>query len=62
MKFIKIVIFIFCFIGYGYITYKASIESGNIIWGYACAFMFAVMFAWLVIIFTKHQKKKEENL
>jgi hypothetical protein len=61
MKLVRALIFLMYFIVYGYSCYMTSVEPERNLWGYICTFVFGILFAMIVLIFTKNQKNKSET-
>jgi hypothetical protein len=60
MKILRISIVIIYLIVYGYSVFKTTVEPDNVIWGYICTLVFAILAIMGVSYFAKHNEKKEE--
>jgi len=61
MKYVIIGIYILLLTVYGYSVHMTSVDPGNNLWGFICAFIFTLLSIFSVYLFTKYGNKREKN-
>ena len=59
MKVLRISIFTICLLIYGYSVYKTTTEPKELIWGYICALVFAILSLLGIKFFIENEENKE---